>query len=125
MPVRTDAAALPLLLEVMRAAGDHDLAAVEAACAEIESLIPGGQRPHKSRPDVEASLAAARAGGWVECWSRAHQATCGLTYAFPPDISLCPAKPGDQPHSVTQCTACETTLLRGAGFCHHCGTQIS
>lgn len=123
MRLYNDGAALPALLEVMRAAGAHDLDAVRAAATAAHDAI-GSKGPHKARPDINDALTAAETGDWVLCWGRAWQATCGLTHAFPPDKSICPPIPVTTPHVVVDCV-CGTTLRAGSRFCHACGLPVA
>lgn len=120
---RYDAEALPLLLDVMRAAGAHDLDAVQARTQAALTII-ARQGHHKARPDILAARSAAESGEWVACWGRAYHAICGLTHVFPPDPAACPPRPDDAapaPIGATQCQ-CGTEVPAGHRFCHRCGS---
>lgn len=119
----SDRDALPALIEVMEAAGFHDLDAVLSALDRAEATLQPGH--HKARPDIHAARDAAQAGEWRTCWSRAHQATCGLTWAFPPDITTCPRTPdNDKPFVRGALCECGQPLLPGVRFCGYCGTPV-
>lgn len=120
-----DNAALPLLLEVMRAANLHDAETVDASTREVLDIIARQPR-HKSRADVMAAREHAGSGEWSRCWAAAYQAICGLTHAFPPDLSTCPPVPDDAaPRSARRCAPCGTDRPSSANFCPACGTALT
>lgn len=120
----SDRDALPALMDVMEAAGFHDLDAVLSALDRAEATLVRGQ--HKARPDIHAARAAAQAGEWRTCWMRAHQATCGLTWVFPPDITTCAPSPNNDESFVRGALCgCGQPLLPGVRFCAHCGTPVT
>lgn len=121
---RIDADALPLLIEVMAAAGRHDGTGCLRLLDEAETHLPPG-RQHKSRPDIAAARTAAAAGDWPAVYRLAWSATAGLTWAFPPDLTRCPPMPTEIPFTVPARCECGATPAVGAAFCHGCGTPTS
>lgn len=121
--LRTDAEALPLLMEAMQAATEFDAQACRDALHRADAALtprrPGA--PHKSRRDIEAALAAAAAGDFWTAHRLAWSATTGLTWAFPPDISVCPQMPTDGAATAVACV-CGAQLHAAARFCASCGT---
>lgn len=122
-----DALALDPLLEVMAAAGRHDADACLRHLAEAESHL--GPRAHTSRPDIALARDAVADGDWRRVWSSAWAATCGLTWAFPPDPEVCPPAPTDVPitteSSPSSCGVCGHSLDATMRFCPSCGTPTS
>lgn len=119
-----DAAALPLLLDVMGAAGRHDRDACIERLTQVRSLLVecGTTKP---MADVDAAMRFTEDEDWVRVWSFAWSATTGLTWAFPPDPSKCPPRPGVEPHvGGLACDGCRDPLPTGANFCPSCGQPV-
>ena len=121
MSAFNDADALPHLLTTMRAAGFHDRAQAQASLDDALASLHRGR--HKARPDIARAQEAVEQGNWYVCWSMSYQAICGLTHAFPPDLSLCPPPPGTTPLAATTCTGCGAHLSAQVRFCPSCGTR--
>jgi hypothetical protein len=114
-----DAPVLPLMLDVMAAAGRHDEAECLRLLAGAEALL--GNRFHQARQPILAACDRAREHDWAGVWRLAHSATCGLTGPFPPDPAVCPPMPGALPFTDATICACGHDLPRGARFCPMCG----
>lgn len=122
----SDAPALDHLMQVMVAAGAHDLATVTAqADAALAILAP--YAVHKARADIVAVKDYAHAGRWSAAHNAAWQAISGLTHSFPPDPVVCPPVPDDErPYVLSPtCGACETSMPTGSRFCPLCGTPTA
>jgi hypothetical protein len=119
---RTDADAATHLIAAMRAASSKDAEAAPAALDAAERCLTSG--PHQSRAVIAAAQAALSGGDWMGVWSNAYQAICLLTWAWPPDLGLCPPPPTDTP-LLPACPGCQTAAPPGARFCYRCGTPLS
>ena len=114
-----DAAAQPHLIEMMRAAGLHDLAGVKGAAVKVSEII---RPPHRAHESTEKAVAQAEKGGWVGCHSYAYQAICDLAHTFPPAPETCPPKPTDTPLVEVKC-GCGNVPPAGSAFCPFCGAR--
>ena len=119
MPL-TDADALPLLIDVMAAAGRHDGPECLHLLDEAESHLGPGF--HQARDAIDAARRAAHDSQWVAVWRGVLSATRALTWAFPPDPSLCPPMPGDEPYLDEACV-CGVAWDPTAAFCSTCGAR--
>lgn len=117
-----DAAALPVLTAVMEAAGRHDAQTCLRLLDEAEGHLGAG--PHKARIDIDRARAAIESSDWLLVWSAAHAATCGLTWAFPPDVSKCPPAPGAEPYGADVTCGCGQVSPAYARFCSTCGAGL-
>lgn len=120
-PGHRDAAALPLLVAVMGAAGRHDTPTCQRLLDEAEATLGAGR--HKSRPDIAAARNASAGGDWPAVWRHAWAATTGLTWAFAPDPSTCPPCPGPEPYTEGA-VCCGTDLPAASRFCPLCGAAV-
>lgn len=118
-----DADAVPHLLEAMSAAGQHNLDAFVVSIGNARATLPAGR--HKARPDLDLAVQRAEAGEWRAAWGSCHQAMCGLTYAYPPDISTCPTMPDDGAPLSSVCGSCGHVLPMPGRFCPACGASLS
>ncbi|KQP62991.1 hypothetical protein ASF47_18440 [Nocardioides sp. Leaf285] len=121
---RSDADALPLLLDTMRAAGYHDADSCLSLLSQVETLL--GARRHKAKPDVHKAKERAVAGDFPAVWRYCWAATTGLTWAFPPDPGTCPPVPGATPFGsgCADTCRCGATPPPSARFCPACGTAV-
>lgn len=118
--IGSDAGAKPLLIEVMAAAGRHDVDECVRLLDEAEVHL--GAHFHKARRDISEARGKARDREFGPVWHLAWYATTQLTWAFPTEQDLCPPFPGADPYPV-EAPACEcgTTMRPDARFCHACG----
>lgn len=115
--------ALPALLDVMEAAGFHDLDRVKASLDRADAAL--GTRFHQSRTHLHSARGAAKSRQWGYCWDDAYRAIVGLAGPFPPDPSKCPPRPDDAIPFLRDATcACGAGLPPGARFCAMCGTPV-
>lgn len=116
--------ALPALMDVMEAAGFHDLDRVTASLDRAEAALPN--RFHQSRAAMREARGAAKSHQWARCWVDAYRAMQTLTGPCPPDLSKCPPRPDDA-HSFARAAACScgADLPPGVRFCAMCGAPVT
>ncbi len=114
---RSDADALPLLVQAMQHASDRDPLAALEPLREARTLCLRGS----AVPTIDEAIGAAEAGDSSLLWTRAQQATCLLTWAFPPDPMLLPIAPDWRGPDCT----CGVPSRTGQRFCTSCGAALS
>lgn len=120
MPL-SDRDALPALMDVMTAAGHHDPDACLAHLDAAEAAL--GERFHQSRAAIHEARNAVTDHDFLRAYRNAYQATCTLTFAFPPDPSRCPPVPVETPFSRDGVCVCGHELAPVANFCEACGAR--